>query len=64
VWWIIPLVACSGALLYLWWSITAKRRQNTFKSMTEYETFRSAFERNGSESEKRLPREQDQGHDS
>lgn len=43
VWWLIPLVACSGALIYVWWSIAAKRRQDTFKSMAEYETFRSAF---------------------
>ncbi|MBM3704375.1 MAG: hypothetical protein FJW54_04845 [Actinobacteria bacterium] len=43
VWWLIPLVACTGALLYVWWSIAAKRRQNTYKSIAEYETFRSAF---------------------
>lgn len=43
VWWLIPLIACSGALIYVWWSIAAKRRQDTFKSMAEYETFRSAF---------------------
>ncbi|MFM8254104.1 MAG: hypothetical protein ACKN9O_02595 [Actinomycetota bacterium] len=43
VWWLIPLVACTGALLYVWWSIAAKRRQNTYKSIAEYENFRSAF---------------------
>lgn len=43
VWWLIPLVACTGALLYVWWSIAAKNRQNTYKSIAEYETFRSAF---------------------
>lgn len=45
VWWLIPLVACTGALIYVWWSITSKRRQNTYKTMSEYETFRSAFEK-------------------
>ena len=43
VWWLIPIFACTGALLYVWWSITSKRRQNTYKSISEYENFRSAF---------------------
>ena len=43
VWWLIPLTACTGALIYVWWSINAKRRQDTYKSISEYETFRSAF---------------------
>lgn len=43
VWWLIPLVACTGALVYVWWSIAAKRRQNTYKSIAEYENFRDAF---------------------
>ena len=55
VWWLIPLIACSGALLYVWWSIAAKRRQNTYKSIAEYETFRSAFAKDGHEAK----REQD-----
>lgn len=55
MWWLIPLVACSGALLYVWWSIAAKRRQNTYKSIAEYETFRSAFAKDGREAK----REQD-----
>ena len=49
VWWLIPLVACTGALIYVWWSISAKRRQNTYKSISEYETFRSAFAKDGRE---------------
>lgn len=44
IWWLIPIVACTGALLYVWWSIAAKRRQNTYKSIAEYENFRSAFD--------------------
>jgi hypothetical protein len=43
VWWLIPLVACSGALIYVWWSISKKQRRNTYQSMTEYENFRAAF---------------------
>ncbi len=43
VWWLIPLFACIGALIYVWWSITSKRRHNTYKSIAEYENFRSAF---------------------
>ena len=43
IWWLIPLIACSGALVYVWWSINSKRRQDTYKSIAEYETFRSAF---------------------
>ena len=52
VWWIIPLVACSGALIYVWWSIASKRRQNTYKSIAEYETFRSAFSKSKSDNPK------------
>ena len=43
VWWLIPLFACLGALIYVWWSISTKKRQNTYKSIAEYENFRSAF---------------------
>lgn len=45
VWWLIPLVACIGALIYVWWSINSKRRQNTYKSIAEYENFRLAFDK-------------------
>ncbi len=45
VWWLIPLIACIGALIYVWWSINSKRRQNTYKSIAEYENFRSAFDK-------------------
>ena len=51
VWWLIPLTACTGALIYVWWSINAKGRQDTYKSISEYETFRSAFAKDGRENE-------------
>ena len=51
VWWLIPLTACTGALIYVWWSINAKRRQDTYKSISEYETFRSAFAKGSRENE-------------
>lgn len=51
VWWLIPLFACIGALIYVWWSVTAKKRQNTYKSIAEYENFRSAFDKKATKQE-------------
>jgi hypothetical protein len=51
VWWLIPLFACIGALIYVWWSVTAKNRQNTYKSIAEYENFRSAFNKKSAKQE-------------
>jgi hypothetical protein len=51
VWWLIPLFACIGGLIYVWWSVTAKKRQNTYKSIAEYENFRSAFDKKATKQE-------------
>jgi len=51
---VIPLIACTGALLYVWWSIKSQRRQNTYKSIAEYESFRSAFAKDSSHNEKQI----------
>lgn len=61
VWWLIPLLACSGALIYVWWSILRKKRRNTYRSMSEYETFRAAFTEKPEQSSRGIEREQRTG---